>query len=59
MNLLSGGLNGQSLLWNWNLTELEINQKYFVSKSWLQDTHREKPPSNEIPALTKSMNRDI
>ena len=37
--------------------ELQLNS-YSVSSA-LKDTHREKAPSNETPALTKSMNMDI
>ena len=41
-----------------------LNLKYITRKSKLQliplkNTHREKAPSNETPALTKSTNKDI
>ena len=33
-----------------------VNKKYYFL---FKDTHREKAPSNKIPALTKSMSMDI
>ena len=41
-----------------NLTLVEQEALHFVLVD-LKDTHREKPPSNKIPVLTKSMNMDI
>ena len=32
---------------------------YAVTLTYFKDTHREKAPSNETPALTKSMNMSI
>ena len=33
--------------------------EFFNRSTFLKDTHREKPPSNETPALTKSSNLGI
>ena len=36
-----------------------ISCNLFLLHSWVKDTHREKAPSNETPALTKSTNMGI